>query len=105
MLSAITLVIDPHQLLGWAVVCIVAGVVGTRVMLGRGLGIFGDVLVGVGGALLGGFLGGFFSVSLSVPGPEIVTQMLVAFLGSLVILAVLRLLGFERRRSTPASGS
>jgi uncharacterized membrane protein YeaQ/YmgE (transglycosylase-associated protein family) len=105
MLSVITLVIDPHQLLGWAVVCLVAGVVGTRVMLGRGLGIFADVLVGIGGALVGGFLAGFFGVNFSVPGPPIVTEMVVALVGSFMILAVLRLLGFERRRSNTVSGS
>jgi uncharacterized membrane protein YeaQ/YmgE (transglycosylase-associated protein family) len=103
MLSAITLTIDPYQVLFWAVVVIVAGTVATRVILGRGLGLLPEILVGVGGALLGAFLLNFFGINFSVPGLPIVTDMVIAAVGALVILGALRVLGFSGKRSSSGS--
>ena len=50
------------------------------------------------GALLGGFLAGFFGVQVVVPGHAIITQILIALFGSLILLLILRVLGLGRRR-------
>ena len=98
MLSTITIVIDPYHILVWAFVGLVAGFVASRVMLGHGLGVLGDVLVGIAGALIGGFLADYFGVNFTVPGHPIVTEIVVGFLGALLLLAIIRLLGIGRRR-------
>lgn len=97
-LGAVTITIDPYPIVVWIAVGLVAGLVASRVMLGHGLGILADVLVGIAGALIGGFLAAYFGVTITVPGHPIVTEMIIAFLGSIVLLAVVRLLGIGRRR-------
>lgn len=99
MLSTISVVIDPASILVWVFVGFVAGLVASRVMLGHGLGLLADILVGIAGALVGGFLADYFGVSFTVPGHPIVTQIVVALLGALILLAAIRLLGIGRRRA------
>ena len=99
IVSTITVVIDPYRVVVWVAVGLVAGFVASRVMLGHGLGPVIDVIVGIVGALLGGFLADYFGVSITVPGHPIVTEIVVAFLGALILLAAIRLLGIGRRRA------
>ena len=82
----------------WIVVGLIAGAISSRLMLGHGLGIVADLAVGIIGALLGGFLAGFFGVQVVVPGHAIITQILIALFGSLILLLVLRVFGLGRRR-------
>ena len=82
----------------WIVVGLIAGAISSRLMLGHGLGIVADLAVGIIGALLGGFLAGFFGVQVVVPGHAIITQILIALFGSLILLLVLRIFGLGRRR-------
>jgi uncharacterized membrane protein YeaQ/YmgE (transglycosylase-associated protein family) len=78
-------------ILSWIVVGAIAGWLAGLVMKGRGFGLIGDIIVGVVGGLIGGWLAG---VLLKVPdavngiNP---TSILVAFLGAIVLIAVLRL--------------
>ncbi|MBV9100063.1 MAG: GlsB/YeaQ/YmgE family stress response membrane protein [Candidatus Dormibacteraeota bacterium] len=89
---------DPSSVLVWIVVGLVAGLVASRVMLGHGLGIVLDVVVGIAGAVIGGFLAAYFGVTITVPGHPIVTEIIIAFLGAIILLLLVRLLGIGRRR-------
>ncbi len=78
---------------------LVAGFLATHVMSGRGFGLIGDLLVGIVGALFGTWLFG----KLGVAAGSIVGQILIAFVGALILLAILRLVtggsrGWGRRR-------
>ena len=88
--------INLETLLVWAVVGLVAGFLASRIMLGHGLGLIGDVLVGIVGAVVGGFLADYFGVHLTVVGHPIVSEVVVAFIGALVLLLALRLVGFGK---------
>ena len=88
--------INLETLLVWAVVGLVGGFLASRMMLGHGLGLIGDVLVGIVGAVVGGFLADYFGVHLTVVGHPIVSEVVVAFIGALVLLLVLRLVGFGK---------
>ena len=89
---------DVQSLLVWIVVGLVAGFLAGRVMLGHGLGIAADVVVGILGAVLGGLLAGEFGVQVIVPGHPIISEMIIAFFGALILLFLLRLVGLGRRR-------
>jgi len=87
-------------LLVWVLVGLVAGFLASRVMLGHGMGIIGDVVVGIIGAVLGGYLSNYFDVRLTISGHPIISEMIIAFFGALILLLVLRLFGlggYDRR--------
>ena len=84
-------------LLAWIVVGLVAGWLASRVMKGRGSGLVGDLVLGVVGALLGGFLA---STLLKIPNAVNginVTSILVAFVGAVILIALLRAVSGRRR--------
>ena len=84
-------------LLAWIVVGLVAGFLASQVMKGRGSGLLGDLLLGVVGALLGGFLA---SVLLKIPDAVNginVMSIFVAFLGAVLLIVLLRAVSGRRR--------
>jgi uncharacterized membrane protein YeaQ/YmgE (transglycosylase-associated protein family) len=86
-------------LLSWIVVGAIAGWLSGQVMKGRGFGLLGDIIVGVVGGLIGGFLADvLFKVPNAVNGINL-TSILVAFLGAIVLLFVARLFQGRGRRS------
>ena len=80
-------------IIGWIVIGIVAGWLAEKVM-GRNHGLLTNLIVGVVGALLGGFIAGAV-LGLDVGGFNFVT-LLVAFLGACLLLF---LVGLFKRRS------
>ena len=84
-------------LLSWIIVGGIAGWLGGLVMRGGGFGLLGDILVGIAGGLIGGWLAGaLFNVPDAVNGINL-TSILVAFLGAIVLIFVIRLLRGGRR--------
>lgn len=79
------------NILSWLVVGLIAGWLAGQVMKGGGYGLIGDIIVGVVGALLGGFLAGLMFGGDYISGINLST-ILVAFLGSIVFIVVLRML-------------
>jgi uncharacterized membrane protein YeaQ/YmgE (transglycosylase-associated protein family) len=96
-----TINLDLDTILIWCLVGLVAGFLASRVALGHGLGLFGDIVVGIIGAFIGGFLAGVFHVNVQVIGHPIISEMVVAFAGAVILLLVVRLFagGGVRRRS------
>ncbi len=79
-------------ILSWILVGLIAGWLADVVMRGRGHGILFNILLGVVGALVGGFLAGaLFGMPNAVSGFNL-TSILVAFLGSVLLIAVSRAL-------------
>jgi uncharacterized membrane protein YeaQ/YmgE (transglycosylase-associated protein family) len=85
-------------ILSWIVVGLIAGWLAGMVMRGGGYGLIGDIVVGV----VGGLLGGWIATSLLHLGAGVnginLESILVAFLGAVVLLVIVRLLGGGRRR-------
>ncbi len=96
-----TINLDFDTILTWCLIGLVAGFLASRVALGHGLGLFGDIIVGIVGAFLGGFLASIFHVNIQVIGHPIISEMVVAFVGAAILLLVVRLFsgGGARRRS------
>ncbi|HAW12067.1 MAG: GlsB/YeaQ/YmgE family stress response membrane protein [Candidatus Dormibacteria bacterium] len=98
MLGIVTITLDPVELLVWALIGLVVGFLATRVMLGHGLGVGADIVVGLVGAVAGGFLAQLFGVTLDIPGHPYISEGVIAFLGAVVLLAVMRMLGVGGHR-------
>lgn len=91
--------LDLDTVLIWILVGLVAGALASRVTLGHGLGLLGDLVAGVLGAFIGGVLAEAFKISFQITGHPIITAMVVAFVGAVILLFVLRMLGFGRRHA------
>ena len=74
--------------LAWLVVGAIAGWGAGKVMSGRGFGLLGNILVGILGSFIGGFLASTFLGHN--PSGLSVESILVAFLGAVVLLLILR---------------
>jgi uncharacterized membrane protein YeaQ/YmgE (transglycosylase-associated protein family) len=70
-----------------AAIGIVAGFIAGRIMKGRGFGLLGDLIIGLIGALLGGWLAGFIGLVAYGLGGQIV----IAILGACILLWLIRL--------------
>jgi uncharacterized membrane protein YeaQ/YmgE (transglycosylase-associated protein family) len=86
------------DLLTWLIVGLVAGVLASLVMGGTGYGIIGDIVIGIVGAFVGGWL--FSALGVASPLGGLAGTILVAFVGAVVLLFVLRAIrgGARRRR-------
>ena len=84
------------SILSWIVVGLIAGWLAGKVMKGGGYGLIGDIVVGVIGGVLGGWIASyFFHVGDPMSGINL-PSILIAFLGAVLLLFVLRLV--TRRR-------
>ena len=84
-------------ILSWIVVGLIAGWLAGQVMRGGGYGLIGDIIVGVVGGLLGGWIATtLLHIGAGVDGINL-ESILVAFLGSVVLIFLLRLLSGGRR--------
>ncbi len=83
-------------ILAWIIVGLIAGWLAGEVMRGRGYGPVGDIIIGIVGALIGGFLAAnLFGVPNPINGLNAGT-IVVAFLGAIVLIAILRAVNVRR---------
>jgi uncharacterized membrane protein YeaQ/YmgE (transglycosylase-associated protein family) len=85
------------NILAWLIVGGIAGWLASLVVRGGGLGVVGDVIVGIAGALIGGFV-----LALLLPGTFGFTgfnlgSLIVAFIGAVILLFIVKL--FTGRRA------
>jgi uncharacterized membrane protein YeaQ/YmgE (transglycosylase-associated protein family) len=76
--------------LWWIIIGGIAGALAGRVVRGHGFGILVDIIVGVVGAFIGGWI---ISGLLNIKGSGIIFSFIVAFVGAVLLLWVLRLVG------------
>lgn len=84
------------DLLTWVIVGLVAGVLASLVMGGTGYGIIGDIIIGIVGAFVGGWL--FRSLGITSPMGGLAGIIFVAFIGAMVLIFILRLIRGGRSR-------
>jgi uncharacterized membrane protein YeaQ/YmgE (transglycosylase-associated protein family) len=83
------------DLLTWIIVGLVAGVLASLVMGGTGYGIIGDIIIGIVGAFIGGWL--FRQLGVASPMGGLAGVIFVAFVGAVVLIFILRLIRGGRR--------
>lgn len=78
------------SIIAWIVVGLIAGWLAGMVMKGGGYGVVGDIIIGIIGGLIGGFLSSaLFGVDMN---GFSLTSILVAFVGAVILIAILRAL-------------
>jgi uncharacterized membrane protein YeaQ/YmgE (transglycosylase-associated protein family) len=104
MNQSVTLNFVPDHIITWIIVGLIAGALAGLLIRGRGLGYVTSVIVGLLGALVGGFL--FTVLHLQVPagfsgGITLAwADIFVAFIGAVIVLILFG--GFYRSRSRRA---
>ncbi len=84
--------LSPGGIIAWLLVGLIAGWAAGKVSRGHGFGLIGDLVVGLIGALIGGLVAGAF-IQGSV---GFIGSIIVAFLGALLLLVLIRLLSGRR---------
>jgi uncharacterized membrane protein YeaQ/YmgE (transglycosylase-associated protein family) len=84
------------NILAWLVLGLIAGWIASRVMGTGGYGLIGDIVVGIVGAFVGGWLGSMF-LNIDVTGLN-PTSIALAVVGAVILIAIFRALSPGRRR-------
>jgi uncharacterized membrane protein YeaQ/YmgE (transglycosylase-associated protein family) len=78
------------DLITWLVVGLVAGLLASTLMRGGGLGLLRDILLGIAGAIVGGWT--FRGFGWSAPFDGVAGAIFVALIGAVIVLVGVRLL-------------
>jgi uncharacterized membrane protein YeaQ/YmgE (transglycosylase-associated protein family) len=84
------------MVLAWIVVGGIAGWLASVAVRGAGVGLVGDVALGIIGGIIGGTIVNAFGIQ-GVSGLNI-GSVIIAFLGAVILLLLMRLLGVGTRR-------
>lgn len=82
------------MLTGLIIALIVGGIAGWLaglVVQGTGFGLVGDIVVGILGALIAGFLFPYFGLTLTLGG-GILGAIIMAFIGAVILLVIVRVI-------------
>jgi uncharacterized membrane protein YeaQ/YmgE (transglycosylase-associated protein family) len=87
------------DLIGWLIIGAIAGWLASMVMGRGGYGLVGDIVVGI----IGAFIGGFVARLLNVAGPAAAdpfswVSLIFAIVGAIILIAVVRALTGGRTR-------
>src|SRR5574341_1432298 len=90
MNTPVTVTFVPEQIITWVVIGLIAGFLASVLVRGRGMGLLGNVIIGLLGALIGGFLFNALNVTISPALSGTINirliDIIVAFIGALIIL-------------------
>jgi uncharacterized membrane protein YeaQ/YmgE (transglycosylase-associated protein family) len=80
---------DLHSLIGTIVIGILVGWLASVLVEGKGLGILGDMVVGILGAFIGNFLSNTLNIHI---GSGLIGNLAISLLGAVVLLILIRLI-------------
>jgi uncharacterized membrane protein YeaQ/YmgE (transglycosylase-associated protein family) len=83
-----------NDLLSWLFVGLLAGFFASLLVRGRGYGCFLDIVIGLVGALIGGFLASLLGIRGTY---HFWGSLLIAFLGACLLVAILKVFSAGRR--------
>jgi uncharacterized membrane protein YeaQ/YmgE (transglycosylase-associated protein family) len=88
---------DGHSILAWIIIGALAGFITGKLMKGSGFGFFMDMVVGLIGAVIGGWLAE--KVGIAPPGQQgLIVSILIAVVGAVILTVLLRLVTGGRVR-------
>jgi uncharacterized membrane protein YeaQ/YmgE (transglycosylase-associated protein family) len=70
----------------WLIVGLIAGFLASKVVSGHGMGLIWDMVVGILGAFVGGWLASLMGFAVT----NILVQVIVAFIGAVILLIIFR---------------
>ena len=84
------------QLIGFLIMGAIIGWLAGKIMSGHGYGILWDVVVGIVGSFLGGFI---FSLIFGVQSTGLIVSFIVALIGAIVLVAIVHMVRREPIRT------
>ena len=75
-----------HGLIWWIIVGLIAGWAAGKIMKGGGYGVIADIILGILGAIIGGWVVGL----LGFGGGGLIWSILVAILGAVILIWITR---------------
>ena len=80
-----------ETILIYIVVGLIAGFLASLVVMGRGRGWFWNLIIGILGAIIGGWLANQVHLNINL-GADLLNKVVVAFVGAVILLLIWRLL-------------
>jgi uncharacterized membrane protein YeaQ/YmgE (transglycosylase-associated protein family) len=80
-------VLVPGNIIAWLVIGLIAGALAGTFVRGRGFGCLGDIVVG----LIGAVIGGFIADALNLGTFHFCGSLLIAFVGACILVAIIQL--------------
>jgi len=77
-----------HGVIAWLLIGAIAGWLSGQLVKGSGFGLLVDVLIGIAGAFIGGWLAGVLGISI---GAGWIASIITATVGAVILLFVARL--------------
>jgi uncharacterized membrane protein YeaQ/YmgE (transglycosylase-associated protein family) len=84
-----------HGIFAWIIIGVIAGWITGKLMKGSGFGFFMDMIVGLVGAVIGGFL----ATHLGIAGPGqqgLMMSIIIAVVGAVILTLLVRLVTGNR---------
>ena len=78
-----------HGILAWIIIGVIAGWLTGKIMKGSGYGFFVDMIVGLIGALIGGFISSHLGFG-GVDQHGLIVSILIAVVGAVILTAIVR---------------
>lgn len=87
-------------ILGWIIIGLIAGYLASMIMGRGGYGVVGDIVVGLLGALIGGFLASLLIPGAGINGSDPFSwgSLIISLIGAIILIAVVRALSGGRTR-------
>lgn len=82
---------DLGSILIFVLIALIAGFAASLLVMGRGRGLIFNIIIGVLGALFGGWLASELHIAINL-GNSFVNQLVVAFAGAVILLLIWRIL-------------
>jgi uncharacterized membrane protein YeaQ/YmgE (transglycosylase-associated protein family) len=75
---------ESHSLVAWLLLGLVAGWLAGKIARGRGFGCIGDILLG----LIGSYIGGWIFIKLGILGGGFLYSLAAATLGAIILVSI-----------------
>ncbi len=85
-----------HGLIAWIIIGLIAGWLTGKLMKGSGFGFLMDMVVGLVGALIGGFISAHLGLG-GVGQHGLLMSILIAVIGAVILTWIVRLISGNRR--------
>jgi uncharacterized membrane protein YeaQ/YmgE (transglycosylase-associated protein family) len=85
-----------HGLIAWIIIGVIAGWLTGKLMKGSGFGFLMDMVVGLIGALIGGFISSHLGLG-GVGQHGLIMSIVIAIIGAVILTLIIRLISGNRR--------
>jgi uncharacterized membrane protein YeaQ/YmgE (transglycosylase-associated protein family) len=85
-----------HGIIAWIIIGAIAGWLTGKIMKGSGFGFLMDMVVGIVGALIGGFLSSHLGLG-GIGQHGLIMSIVIAVIGAIILTLIIRLISGNRK--------